>query len=84
MTVNYNNKPFTGVTYNQGAFTGNRAHFFIKGQQQCSYSLNLQAGNRIYKTIQTIANLQKLINTKSACKQCASNVNAAIQQYARA
>ena len=78
MRVIYEGKPFTGVTYNQGLFAGNRGHLFLKGQIQCSYPLNLQANNRIYQVIKTIAKLENVIQTGKVCKQCAKNVSVAI------
>ena len=81
MTVLYGGKPFSGVTYNQGAFTGDRGHLFIKGIQQCSYGLNLKARNRIYQVIQTIAKLKNVIEAGGVCEQCAKNVGVLIKEY---
>ena len=51
MSVKLNGKPFTGVSYNQGIFSGNKGHIFIDGHVKCSYSLNLYAKNRIWEKI---------------------------------
>jgi hypothetical protein len=78
MQVLQNGKPFSGITYNQGSFTGDRGHLFIQGSQQCSYGLNLHSANRIYQNIRTIAQLKNVIDTQNVCKQCAKNVGVAI------
>ena len=80
MTVNYGGKPFSGVTYNQGAFSGNRGHLFIKGKQQCSHGLNLKAYNRIYETMTKIDELVLAIKNDNICKQCATNVTKLIKE----
>lgn len=74
MAVKLDGKPFTGVTYNQGAFSGDRGHLFIKGIQQCSHSLSIQAKNRIWQKLFTIAKLQELIADGNICQSCAKNV----------
>ncbi len=84
MGVLYGGVPFSGVTYNQGAFTGNRGHVFIKGKQQCSYGLNLKATNRIYQPVKTIAELKNVIEAGNVCEQCAKNVGVLIKEYEEA
>jgi hypothetical protein len=79
MAVNYEGKPFTGVTYNQGSFTGDRGHLFIKGIQQCSHLLSLQARNRIWQRLFTIAKLQETISGGSICQACAKKVTNLIE-----
>jgi hypothetical protein len=71
MAVKLDGILFTGVSYNQGSFSGNKGHIFIKGQIQCSYSLNLSAKNRIWQKIESIKHLLSLIETGSICKACA-------------
>jgi len=80
MAITYQGKPFTGVTYNQGSYTGDRGHIFIKGIQQCSYALNAQGRNRIWESFKSIAYLKSLILEGKVCKMCAKNVNEKIQQ----
>ena len=79
MKVRLEGKPFTGVTYNQGAFSGDRGHLFIKGIQQCSHSLSIQAKNRIWQRLFTIAKLQELIADGNICQSCAKNVTKLIE-----
>jgi hypothetical protein len=79
MAVKLDGKPFTGVTYNQGAFSGDRGHLFIKGIQQCSHSLSIQAKNRIWQRLFTIAKLQELIADGNICQSCAKNVTKLIE-----
>jgi len=80
MAVKLNGKLFTGVTYNQGAFTGDRGHLFIKGIQQCSYFLSLQGRNRIWQNLFTIAKLQEKITGGSICQACAQKVIKLIEE----
>jgi hypothetical protein len=80
MAVKLDGKPFTGVTYNQGAFSGDRGHLFIKGIQQCSHSLSIQAKNRIWQRLFTIAKLQELIADGNICQSCAKNVTKLIEE----
>jgi bacterioferritin-associated ferredoxin len=84
MAVKLDGKLFTGVTYNQGAFTGDRGHLFIKGIQQCSHSLSLQARNRIWQKLFTIAKLQETISNGSICQACAKKVTNLIQEKGEA
>ena len=79
MAVKLDGKPFTGVTYNQGAFSGDRGHLFIKGIQQCSHSLSIQAKNRIWQRLFTIAKLKELIADGNICQSCAKNVTKLIE-----
>jgi hypothetical protein len=78
MKIVQNGKLFSGISYNQGAFTGDRGHLFIQGTQQCSYGLNLQSRNRIYQSIKTIKQLKNVLDTQNVCKQCAKKVSVAI------
>jgi hypothetical protein len=80
MSVKLNGKPFTGVSYNQGSFAGNKGHIFINGYIKCSYSLNLSAKNRIWKKIQTIENFLSLIQSGSICKVCAEQTTNLIKE----
>jgi hypothetical protein len=80
MSIKLDGKPFTGVSYNQGAFSGNKGHIFINGQVKCSYSLNLSAKNRIWEKIQTIENFLSLIETGSICKVCAEQTKNLIKE----
>lgn len=80
MAVKLDGKLFTGVSYNQGSFSGDRGHIFIKGQIQCSYSLNLSAKNRVWQKIETVKSLSNLIETGSICKVCAKETNNLIQK----
>jgi hypothetical protein len=79
--VLYGGQPFSGVTYNQGAFSGDKGHLFIRGEQQCSYGLSLMSKSRIYCKIATIAKLQDVIQTGNVCEQCAKNVQILIDEY---
>jgi hypothetical protein len=76
--VKLQGKPFSGITYNQGVFTGNRGHIFIKGHQQCTYGLNIQSANRIFQAINTILDLENAIKLDNICKQCHKKVSLAI------
>lgn len=80
MAIKYEGKPFTGITYNQGSFTGDRGHLFIKGIQQCSHSLSLQAKNRIWQRLFTIAKLQEIISQGSVCQSCSKKVIKLIEE----
>ena len=84
MAVNCEGKPFTGVTYNQGSFTGDRGHLFIKGNQQCSYIINVGARNRIWQRVFTIAKLQETISGGSICEVCAKKVTNLIEEKGEA
>lgn len=79
MKVRLEGKLFTGVTYNQGAFSGDRGHLFILGVQQCSHALSLQAKNRVWARLITIAKLEKTIADGGICQACAKNVTALIE-----
>lgn len=79
MAVKLDGKPFTGVTYNQGAFSGDRGHLFILGVQQCSHALSLQAKNRVWVKLITMAKLEKTIADGSICQACAKNVTQLIE-----
>jgi hypothetical protein len=79
MAVRLEGKLFTGVTYNQGAFSGDRGHLFILGVQQCSHALSLQAKNRVWLKLFTIAKLEKTITEGSICQACAKNVTQLIE-----
>jgi len=79
--VLYGGVPFSGVTFNQGPFSGDKGHLFIKGQQQCSYGLSLMSRSRIYRQISTIAKLQDVISAENVCEQCAKNVQTLIDEY---
>ena len=78
--VTMNGKPFSGVTYNQGSFTGDRGHIFIGGYIQCSYALNLSARFRIWEKIETVKTLSGLIETDEICKACAKKTKNLIQK----
>jgi hypothetical protein len=80
MGVKLDGKLFTGVSYNQGSFAGDKGHIFIKGQIQCSYSLNLSAKNRIWQKIESVKYLSNLIETGSICKVCAKQTKGLIQE----
>jgi hypothetical protein len=80
MTVKMDGKPFTGVTYNQGSYTGDKGHIFIHGIMQCSYSLNLHGRYRIWQKIRTIKYLSNLIEENSICKVCANKTKNLIKQ----
>lgn len=79
MAVKVDGKLFSGVTYNQGSFAGDRGHLFIMGMQQCSYALSYHARNRIWKKITTIAGFEKVVVEPDTCEKCAKNVKQAIQ-----
>ena len=79
MTIKMNGKPFTGVTYNQGSFTGHRGHIFIGGRIQCAYSLNLSGRNRIWEKIETLNVLSELLETDKICKVCAKKTKDLIE-----
>jgi bacterioferritin-associated ferredoxin len=79
MAVKVDGKLFTGVTYNQGAYAGDRGHLFIMGMQQCSYALSLRARNRIWQKITTIAGLEKIVAEPNTCEKCSKNVTQVIQ-----
>jgi hypothetical protein len=81
MAVKMDGKPFTGVTYNQGSFTGDRGHIFIRGSIQCSYSLNLSGRYRVWQKVQTIKFLSELIEDGSICKVCAKKTKDLIQEW---
>ena len=78
--VTMNGKPFSGVTYNQGSFTGNRGHIFINGYIQCSYGLNVSARSRIWEKIETVKVLSQLVETDEICKVCAKKTKELIKQ----
>lgn len=78
--IKMDNKPFTGVTYNQGAFAGNRGHLVIKGQLMCNVSMNLHANNRIWNRITSTANLENIANQNNTCKVCSKKVLDLISQ----
>jgi hypothetical protein len=80
MTVKMNGKPFTGVTYNQGSFTGDRGHLLIAGQVQCSSSLNLTGKGRIWEKIETTEALLELLEADSICKVCVKQTKALIKK----
>ncbi len=80
MGVKLDGKPFTGVSYNQGSFSGNKGHIFIKGQIQCSYSLNLSGKNRIWQKIETIKYFLDVIKTDSICKVCSEQTKNLIEE----
>lgn len=79
--IKYDGKPFNGVSYNQGAFAGDRGHLFIGGEMQCNYGINPQAKNRIWQPVFKIAQLEKIIADGSICKQCVKNVTKRIEEY---
>jgi bacterioferritin-associated ferredoxin len=79
MAVKVDGKKFTGVTYNQGAFSGDRGHLFILGMQQCSYSLAIQSRNRVWQKLITIAKLEQVIADGNICSACAKNVTQLIE-----
>ncbi len=79
MAIRLEGKLFTGVTYNQGAFSGDRGHLFILGVQQCSYALSIQAKNRVWIKLFTIAKLEKTITDGNICNACAKNVGQLIE-----
>jgi hypothetical protein len=81
MIIKMDGKPFSGVTYNQGQFTGTQGHLFIAGEQQCSYGLNYQARNRIWDKVRTWSQLESLISGDDICKQCAKNATSKIATY---
>jgi hypothetical protein len=78
--IKMDGKPFTGVTYNQGAYAGNRGHLAIKGQLMCKTSMNLHANNRIWNRITSTANLENIANQDNTCKQCSKKVLDLINQ----
>jgi hypothetical protein len=78
MAVKVNGKIFTGVTYNQGPFGGDRGHIFINGRIQCSCSLNLHASNRIWLEIRLVKDLVDLVKQGSTCKICAKKTKTLI------
>lgn len=78
--IKINGAPFTGITYNQGAFAGNRGHLVIKGQLMCKTSMNLHAKNRIWNQITSTANLENIANQNDTCKQCSKKVLDLISQ----
>jgi hypothetical protein len=73
MKVRLNGKVFTGITYNQGAFSGDRGHVFIGGVQQCSHALSLQTKTRVWLR-KTMGELEKTITYQNTCQACAKNV----------
>lgn len=79
--IKMNGQPFSGVTYNQGAFAGNRGHLFIKGIQQCSYALSIKSRNRIWNSITQIAKLEQTIADGNICEQCAKNTTELIKKH---
>jgi len=81
MIIKMNGKPFSGVTYNQGQFTGTQGHLFIAGEQQCNYGLNYEARNRIWDQVRTWSQLASLISNDGICKQCAKNATAKIATH---
>lgn len=81
MTVLYGGKPFSGITYNQGAFSGDKGHLFIKGIQQCSYALNRKSKNRVWFPIKGIAELERNINgNENLCSACRTEILAKIER----
>ena len=78
--IKYDGKPFNGVTYNQGAYTGDRGHLFIKGEIQCSNAINYKAKNRVWIPLSKVYELENLIAQGGICQHCAKNVNALIQK----
>ena len=78
MKIRLNGKVFTGISYNQGSFTGDRGHVFIAGVQQCSYALSLQAKTRVWFR-KTITELEQTITYQNTCQTCAKNVIELIQ-----
>lgn len=76
--IKYGGELFSGVTYNQGQFSGKNGHLFILGKQQCNYGLSLQARNRIWIPITKWSKMEQIISNGDTCKQCAKNVTAKI------
>jgi len=82
--IKMDNAPFTGITYNQGPYTGNRGHLVIKGQLMCKSGLNLQAKNRIWNKITSTENLEFSAKESNTCKQCSKKVLSLIEQARKA
>lgn len=81
MAVLYGGKPFSGITYNQGAFSGDKGHLFIKGIQQCSYALNRKSKNRVWIPFKLIGELVRNINSNAnVCSACRKEVLAKIER----
>lgn len=77
MAITYGGKLFTGVSFNQGSFVGDRGHFFIKGVQQCSYALSLTSRNRVWIPFDSV---NKFTNAEKICTKCSAKVAGLIKQ----
>lgn len=79
--VKLDGQPFSGVTFNQGVFAGNRGHIYIQGVQQCKYAINVMARNRLWISIKTITDLEKRIQGAEICQQCAKTTSEKINKH---